>query len=83
MVGQWVCKRADTRGKAEYEEDRRIDTQGNSGIAAFDTRQGIATDEGALGDDSHCQSASFASSRNILPELRERLADRQRRCGMG
>src|SRR3546814_7216718 len=77
LVGQRVCQRANTLGKAEYEKYGGIDAQRDGGIATFDTGQGIAANKGALGDNSQCQLTSFACGRNILYKLNDRLADRQ------
>jgi hypothetical protein len=41
---------AELTGKAEDEEDRRIDAQGDAGVAPFDPCNGIASHEGALRD---------------------------------
>src|SRR3546814_17938137 len=76
LVGQRVCQRANTLGKAEYEKYGGIDAQRDGGIATFDTGQGIAANKGALGDNSHCKPTSFACGRNILSKLSERLADK-------
>src|SRR3546814_11490376 len=77
LVGQRVCQRANTLGKAEYEKYGGIDAQRDGGIATFDTGQGIAANKGELGDNSHCQPTSFACGRNILSKLSARLSDRQ------